>query len=174
MSYEYKTLADCIQSNDHLTDVDDSGFCNLCGFQDNPEDEGPIVQVNLTTRQAELLTSLLSDLSGQLQYRAMKIAPGPESDRFDETYDFWSGISQAVAASINMQSFMQPSPHINRLISVVRGQQLEDLENLLSITEPLTGKLKTQQHRTWKEISARTADLRLAYDTDQDTDNVDV
>jgi hypothetical protein len=32
--YEYRTAEDCIQSGLHLTNVDEDGYCNFCGTQD--------------------------------------------------------------------------------------------------------------------------------------------
>lgn len=36
---EHVPLADCIASGLHLTDCDNDGYCNFCGFQDNGEED---------------------------------------------------------------------------------------------------------------------------------------
>lgn len=36
---EYLKLSECIKSGLHLTDCDNDGFCNHCGYQDNDKNQ---------------------------------------------------------------------------------------------------------------------------------------
>ena len=141
--------------------------------QDNTKDAGAMVTIELTTEQAEVLYSLITALAGKLQYRAIKIAHRLEGARLDESYEVLSGIASAIGAGFDTHG-MQDSCHVRRTLAAVRGQQLEDLEDLLSITESAVPYMDQGGIKTWEQISARTADLRLAHDTDQDPADVDV
>ena len=37
MDVFYDTVAECVQSGQHLTDVDDDGICNFCGYKYSEE-----------------------------------------------------------------------------------------------------------------------------------------
>lgn len=37
MDGEYISLKECVRSKRHLTSVDEDGYCNFCGEQDNEE-----------------------------------------------------------------------------------------------------------------------------------------
>lgn len=30
--YEHDTVEECVECGDHLTDCDEDGYCNLCGY----------------------------------------------------------------------------------------------------------------------------------------------
>ena len=34
MNYDYLDFEECLDSGNHLIDVDDDGYCNACGFDD--------------------------------------------------------------------------------------------------------------------------------------------
>jgi hypothetical protein len=36
--YEFDSMEECIASGEHLSDVDEDGYCNLCGCQESAED----------------------------------------------------------------------------------------------------------------------------------------
>lgn len=87
-----------------------------------------IVNVQLTEKQAHLLTSLLSDLSGQVKYRAMKLADTPAGTPLDQTAEVWQNIAVAVSEPIGRKdeilSAQEPkgSIHIDRMLKVVRRE----------------------------------------------------
>lgn len=89
--------------------------------------KGP-VQITMSRKQAELLTSLLSDLAGQVLYRARKLANTRTGDNFDHTHEVWQEIALAVAKPIEREneilSAQEPknSIHIRRLLQIVRRE----------------------------------------------------
>lgn len=65
-------LKDCIMSNQHLTDCDDDGFCNHCGYQDNIRDmlEEQILE-DANNGDTTVLYSLLEILDNQTIFNAL-------------------------------------------------------------------------------------------------------
>jgi hypothetical protein len=77
------------------------------------------VELTVTKRQAELLASLLTRVTGELQYRAIKTGDW----RLDRSHEVWSGITNQITASIGMEVFQQPNVHVERLLDVIRHRQ---------------------------------------------------
>lgn len=69
--------------------------------------------VTLSRDEAEKLSSLLSQLTGKLQYRAVK----DNSGSLDNHWQFWRNIEKKVANSIGFEGFAYPSPEVTEVLS---------------------------------------------------------
>jgi hypothetical protein len=63
--------------------------------------------ISLTEEEAKVLSSLLSQITGKIQYKALK------DPSLDESWVFWHGISSKVSESIGFESFMEDSEHLD-------------------------------------------------------------
>jgi hypothetical protein len=70
------------------------------------------INIQVSREQAEILCSLITDLNGRLQYRAMKTPDGS----LDDSWKFWNKISKQLSTSFGYEAFMHPSKKIDDLI----------------------------------------------------------
>jgi hypothetical protein len=86
------------------------------------------VTVTLTEKQAHLLTSLMSDLAAQVQYRYMKMGHTTQADALDRTHEVWQQIALQIAEPIGRQNEIlsaqtpKGSEHIDLLMKIVRRE----------------------------------------------------
>lgn len=77
------------------------------------------VTITLTRRQAELLSTLIADMNGRLQYRAIKTHPSTTANQLDKTFAVWQGISERIAKGLG-GVYKMDNKHVSRLIDVTR------------------------------------------------------
>lgn len=70
------------------------------------------VTIKLTPEQAEHLTSLLTTLTGRLQYKAGKRKDGA----LDDSWRFWNKITNQLSHSIGFEAFCQPSVYVSDML----------------------------------------------------------
>lgn len=70
------------------------------------------VTIKLTPTQAEHLTSLLTTLTGHLQYKAGKRKDGA----LDDSWRFWHGITNQTSKAIGFEAFCQPSVYVSDML----------------------------------------------------------
>jgi hypothetical protein len=84
--------------------------------------------ITLTDRQAKLLATLLHDISGQVQYRAIKTWHRPECIKIEHASEAIRDIAIKVAESVGMDdaimSGLNPpaSRHVSTVLAVVRRE----------------------------------------------------
>ena len=72
------------------------------------------ITITLTNDQAKELASLLTMLTGRLQYRASKSPDGS----LDDSWKFWNDISKPVSSSLGFEAWCEPdSKHLINLLS---------------------------------------------------------
>jgi hypothetical protein len=67
----------------------------------------------LTQSEAQLLSTLLSNLTGRLQYRAMKTSDGS----LDNHWQVWSNIEKKVSNAHGFEAYSVPSEEVDAILT---------------------------------------------------------